>query len=460
MPTDAACRSHPTWVHLLGLRLIEDVGNGMGLRLTWGEAAPAGTTTQVHYNIYYSTSRVGVFNQTPIAVTTAQRVVINVDPGVLYYFAIRATEFDPAEFDIGELGQINTDVFQYPGDQLLQSSIDAYGTDIEVPDTSDFPNKGFIKIGSEIMQYSSKGSTFFTVTTSERGAVQTTIASHDIGDSVELWHGLEDDNTLILNETAAWHESLGTPRDVTAINQVNVDPDGYRAAVTDVITPDFSAADAENIDFPEYDFKGYHKPSLQATFSGDCVNSYVGGEFDGGRGLFFQDRNLARLDSMLQVTGEPVVLLRRKWSGKRCRCIGLRRENPRTRCAFCFGTGFSGGYDRYTNARSISERFANTQGMILVRVTPYSDDLESVGDQGLRHPSELTAWTITVPTVKDRDIIIRFDQDINGNFIEEFRYEILDVTRNKMFFGNTGKQEFRMRRHDRTDVLYQFDATI
>ena len=97
----------------------------------------------------------------------------------------------------------------------------------------------------------------------------------------------------------------------------------------------------------------------------------------------------------------------------------------------------------------------------MARIHPYSDDLEIVGDQGLRHPSELTAWTITVPTLKDRDIIIRYDRDPDtGEFIEEFRYEVLDVTRNKLFFGNTGKQEFRMRRHDKTDVIYQFDAII
>ena len=164
---------------------------------------------------------------------------------------------------------------------------------------------------------------------------------------------------------------------------------------------------------------------------------------------------------MLQVTGEPVMLLKRIWSGKRCRCFTVRREHPKTRCAFCYGTGFAGGYNRYINPRAISERWVNTPGFILARIHPYSDDLESVGDQGLRHPSELTAWTITVPTLKDRDIIIRYNRDPDtGAFIEEFRYEVLDVTRNKLFFGDTGKQEFRMRRHDKTDVIYQYDTTI
>ena len=112
---------------------------------------------------------------------------------------------------------------------------------------------------------------------------------------------------------------------------------------------------------------------------------------NGERGFFFQDRNLARLDSMLQVTGEAVVLLRRKWTGKRCKCIGLRREHARTRCDRCFGTGFDGGYNRFINTRAISERFVNTQGLILIRIHPFSDDLKIEDGQGLTQPSEPAA---------------------------------------------------------------------
>jgi len=456
----AGCRERPKWVSLIGLRVAEDVGNGMGIRLTWAEAIPADPDKQVHYNIYYSSTRFGVFGGVPEAISTGRQGIVNVPPGNLQYLAVRATEFLATEFDITELPQISTDVYVYPGTDTLQNDIDGYESTIEVLDNSLYPSKGFLKIDSEIIKYTTKGTNTFAVTDSDRGAVQTFIESHDIGATIELWHGVEDDNSLILNETAAWHEVSGTPRNIDAIGELNVDDDGYREATTDIVTADFSISEARNEDFPGYDFKGYHRPSLQSTFSGDCVGSYVGGEFDGGRGFFFQDRNLARLDAMLQVTGEQVVLLRRKWSGQRCRCIGLRREHPRTRCAFCYGTGFTGGYDRYTNTRPISERFVNTQGMIMARIHPYSDDLESVADQGLRQPSELTAWTLTVPTLKDRDIIIRFNRTDSNAFIEEFRYEVLDVTRNKLFFGNTGKQEFRMRRHDKTDVIYTFDAVI
>jgi len=209
------------------------------------------------------------------------------------------------------------------------------------------------------------------------------------------------------------------------------------------------------IHFPAFDFKGYHRPSLQATFSGQCVSSYLGGEFNGLRGFNFQDRNLARLDAMLQVTGEPVILLRRKWIGRRCKCLNLRREHQRTRCDRCFGTGFEGGYDRFDNTRSISELFVNDCGFILIRVHPHVDDLDLKMDQGLTQDTAPTAWTITYPALKDRDIIIRFAEDR----IEEFRYEITDVTRNRLFFSQSGKQEFRMRRLDKTDILYTFEIT-
>lgn len=456
-----SCREKPDWVHLVGVRRIEDVGNGMGLRLTWGEAAPSGRDNQVHYNVYFSSTRFGVFFEGSRFITTARQVVVNVPPGELHYFAVRATQFNPKEFDISQLEQVGVELYSYPEPQSLSETIDAYSEVITVESTNGFAQAGFLKINSEIIRYDSKSGTEFFVASNGRGFTATLPTSHDSGSIVEMWTGVEDGNTVILNDTAAWYEANGTPRNTDAIGQYNVDEDGYRAANTDDITPDFTLQDDDNEDFPAYDFKGYHRPSIQETFSGACVNSYVGGEFNGVRGFNFQERNLARLDKQLQVTGEPVILLRRKWSGKRCACISLRSEQPRTRCPKCFGTGFDGGYDRYFNTRPISELYRNVNGMILSRITPYTDDLEIVQDQGLRHPSELTAWTLTVPTIKDRDLIIRYYRDPEtGIFIEEFRYEVLDVTRNILVLGDSGRQQFRMRRHDKTDVIYQFPITL
>lgn len=450
-------RPTPQWIHLPGIRLIEDVGNGMGLRLSWMEAAPADHTKQVHYNIYKGDTKFELLESSPIAITTARQAIINVDPGNLHYFMVRATEFSLTEFNISELSQIGVDLFQYPQSQELLSSIDAYAATIVVADNSEFPEKGYLKIGFEIIKYSSKNNTNqFYVEDTERGAFTTLPEAHVSGETVELFWGAEEQNTIIFEETAAWHQDNGIPRNTDAIGQFNVDDDGYRETAEDIVTTDLSASDANTVDFPTYDYCGYHRPSIQSTFSGQCTGSYVGGEFNGLRGFNFQERNLSQLDMLLQVTGENVILLRRKTSGRKCRCMTLRREQPRFRCQYCFGTHFDGGYDRYINQRAISESYDNVQGFIMVRIHPFSDDLKLEQSQGLTQSAELTAWTINVPTIKDRDIIVRFNED--GT--EEFRYEVLDVTRNKLVFGQSGKQEFRMKRMDKTDVLYAFNATI
>jgi len=453
---DVACRPRPTWDHMIGLRVLEDAGNGMGLRFTWGKALSDDTDKQVHYNIYYASTRIDVFEDGPKAITTSQQVILNLfTPGDLNYCAVKATEFDPDEFNLTTLARIGTDVYRYPEGQTLQEAIeygDGYEATVKVEDNSGFPAGGFLLVGSEVMKYSTKGDDEFYIADYRRGIIGTIIDTHEVGESVTLWHGIQDGNTNIMLRTATWHYTQGTPRNVEEIGEVNVNADGYRAANTDILTTDLTASDDNTENFPSYDYTGYHRPSLQATFSGECVRSYVGGEFDGGRGFFFQDRSLARLETLLGVTGEPVILLRRKWSGKRCNCIGLHRESMRVRCPTCYGVGFSGGYDRFVNPRPISESSANTDGMIMIRVHPYTDDLELVLDQGIRQPVELTAWTLTVPTIKDRDVIQRRNED--GS--EEFRYEILSTIRNKLFFGQTGKQQFVMRRLDKTDILYQY----
>jgi len=452
-----SCRSRPTWDFYVGLRMVEDVGNGMGVRLSWGKATPADIDKLVHYNIYYSDTRFGVFGSWPQAITTERQIVLNIAPGNLHYFAVRAIEFDPSEYDITELGQIGVDVYAYPDSIELQNDIDAYGATLHVSSTAGYPSEGFLIIDTEVLRYDRKDSTAFYVDDIDRGAIVSQIDAHYAGAEIKLWRGVEEQNTVIFEETAAWTQEHGTPRNVSKVGEYDVDADGYRSKAADILTTDLTASDENNEEFPPYDFGGYHRPSLQSTFTGDCVGSYVGGEFDGGRGFFFQDRNLARLDAMLQVTGEPIVLLRRKWTGKRCRCQGIRREHPRTRCAHCFNVGFDGGYEQYVNPRPISESFENAGGMILARIPPFTDDLELMDSQSLRQPVEISdCWTISIPTVKDRDFIVRFNED--GS--EEFRYEILDVTRNKLFFGQTGKQAFRIKRHDKTDVIYQYDISI
>lgn len=450
------CRAKPTWLHGIGLEQTEDLGNGMGVSLVWRKAIPATSSNTIHYNIYYADTRFGVFSAWPSAITLQTYGSVNIPPGNQYYFAVRATEFDTSDFDLTELEQVSSGVYNYPTEQTLLYDIDAYGANVRVADTSYFPSKGYLQIDYEVMYYKTKEDGAFDVPVAYRGAYSTPQVPHYAGAKVKLFKGIEDQNTVIVAGTAAWTKDNGPPRNVDAIGEFNVDEDGYRANNEDIITTDLSASDANTIDFPNYDYCGYHRPSMQSYFKGECINSYAWGELNGSRGVGLQDQNLSRLDMMLQTTGEPVVLLRRKQTGKRCRCIDLRKEHQQAKCPYCLGTGFEGGYDRYINTRAISESYTNTQGMILIRVSPWKDDVKLVAANGIMQDVELAAWTINIPTIKDRSIIIRFNED--GT--EEFRYAVLDVTRSKLMFNLTGQQSFRLQRLDKTDIAYVFNWEI
>jgi hypothetical protein len=448
-----SCRAAVSWIHRVGLVRTEDMGNGMGVALFWQDAAPTSTSTIVHYNIYYADNRLDVLDSFPVAITTEKFAIINVPPGNEQFFTVRATEFDTDDFDITELVQIGQGLFQYPEEQTLLNDIDAYGGTIEVGDNSEYPSKGFLLIGTEVLQYTSKEAGVFYIGDDQRGKFSTQVSSHFAGEIVRLFKGVEEGNSVIQSGTAAWHNV--NPRNVDEIGEFNVADDGYRENKEDILTTDLSGAEESTSGFPAYDTCGYHRPSPQDTFSGKCVGSYVGGENNGFRGLNIQAQEQGRLEVLLQLTGTPCVLLRRKQTGRRCRCgsSDLRREHPTARCPFCYGTGFEGGYDRIFNTRPISELFVNTAGMINVRVNPYVDDLKLESSNGLIQPVEQTAWTLAVPIVKDRDVLVTFLQD----FTEEFRYEILDVTRNRIFFNQVGQQNFRMRRQDKTDIMYTYN---
>jgi len=452
--TEVVVRAKPSWMAGIGLEQTEDLGNGMGISMVWRDAIPADPDNTVHYNIYYADTRFGVFGTSwPKAITLQTYGSVNIPPGNMHYFAVRATEFDISNFDLTQLDQIASGVYAYPTEQTLLYDTDAYGANVRVLDNSTFPSKGYLQIDYEVMYYAEKdGTTGFIVPTEYRGAYQTVNTAHSAGAIVKMFRGAEDGNTILVSGVAAWTKENGPPRNVSAVGEFNVDADGYRTNAEDIITTDLSASDENTEDFPNYDYCGYHRPSMQAYFKGECINSYAWGELGGQRGVGLQDQNLARLDMMLQTTGEQVVLLRRKQTGKRCRCIDLRHEHQQNRCQYCYGTGFEGGYNRYINPRGISEYETNTQGKILIRVNPWKDDVKLVAANGLTQDVELTAWTINLPTIKDRSALIRFNED--GS--EEFRYTVLDVTRSKLMFGLTGQQTFRLQRIDKTDILYSF----
>lgn len=231
--------------------------------------------------------------------------------------------------------------------------------------------------------------------------------------------------------------------------------DGYRQVVKDLLSTDLSAADADNVDFPTYDYSGYHRTDPVQLLTGVCVGSYIGGEqgcidkygnFNIVRGMSLQDQNSQREEILLNITGRPAVLLQRQQTGIQCACYQASSEYPDDRCPLCYGTKFVFGYTQYFNPR-------RSDGRILVRPGPTEENLKMY-EAGLESEFPLELWTLTVPTIKTRDVLIMFDQD--GN--EEFRYEVMGVTRNNTIVSLNGGQKLRVQRIRKYDPAYQIRA--
>jgi hypothetical protein len=230
-------------------------------------------------------------------------------------------------------------------------------------------------------------------------------------------------------------------------------PDGYRQVTKDILTTDLSASDAFNVGFSPYDFAGYHRTDPVLLLNGTCVGSYIGGElycadgYDGVgrqlRGLSVQEQNNQRQEVLLSLDGEPCCLVRRQTTGIVCDCYLASSEYPDDRCPRCYGQKFVLGYEQYFNPR-------RSDGRIMVRFGPANDDLKPY-EPGWESELIADCWTLTVPTVKDRDFLVRFDQDDN----EEYRYEILSVDRNRTLFRLEGVQKFRAQRVRKFDPIYQ-----
>lgn len=442
-----------------GLNLASSLGDGYSMMLLWNQAYPDSISLKVSYNIYFSTEREDVFEEGPKYVSISSTILTNIftdfTPGDNFYFAVRATEFDPSNINLNNLPDTNPSIAGikiYPQGILLQNLTDT-SMEIFVSDIDLFPHYGVVQVGYELIKYTNIDLVNSSLIVSDRGFYQTSITQHNIDGyagldgyepkSVLFWKGFEDDNTVVFQAESKFSYP----------HQIHNDIDGYREKFKDLLTTDLSAADAENANFRRYDYSGWHRTDPAQVLAGNCINSYIGGEYycadgyDGVgrqiRGVSINEQNNQRQEVLLSVTGEPCVLLRRLWKGKVCRCMDSSRETPENRCIFCFGTGFQNGYDRFYNVR-------RSDGNIMVRFDPTNEDLDAQ-EGGLESKFLPNCWTLTYPTIKDRDVLIRFNQDKN----EEFRYEVLNVTRQKFFLNEEARQTFSLQRIRKFDPIYQ-----
>ena len=438
---------------LSGVQKSLPLADGYQIYINFNYAVASIPSHVIGYNIYFSTNMDDVFIEGPKYFTQELELTISqFNPGQIYWFGVRAMEYDPLLQDFTGFAPsphaVNAGIYH---ETALSEDINSSQLDIPLIDVDGFPHRGIVQIGVELVGYSNidYANNIIYAYSNGRGFYGTSPRSHSAIDGydgywfqnpvVRYFPGFEEKNTVV-SEAEARIEYPEFPF---------VASDGYKQTIKNILTTDLDASDASNEGFPAYDYSGYHQTNIIDYFSGHCIGSFVGGEYgcaDGYkmRGLNIQDVNNQRLDMLLDVTSDPVVLLKRLWTGIRCNCFRMNQEAPEGRCGVCYGVGFVGGYDQFYNPRDPS-------GRIKVRFEPTADTVltKQIGIQQSFVPN---AWTLVYPAIHSRDVLIRFNQD--GT--EEYRYEVVNVTRNKMLFSLYGAQKMQVYRLDKTDIVYQF----
>ncbi len=203
----------------------------------------------------------------------------------------------------------------------------------------------------------------------------------------------------------------------------------------------------ECADVGTFEFSGYHRESIQSYLEGFGGSSYSR-QVDKNTGqlrscgLNFFERLSQRHELLIQSTGEPVILLRRKWTGELCPCHDKLRGRADPRCRVCFGVGFVGGFVRFVNPKE-------SDGRIFVRLFPNVENVD-LQEHGLWQDNPVQGWALPSPILRDRDVLIRFDPDTGE---ESWRYEIIDVTRNQGLFNMQTAQQFNMNRIEKTNPV-------
>jgi hypothetical protein len=441
-----------------GTDAVASLGDGYTINVKWFQAYPDKPTDKILYHIYFSTVKENVFTEGVKYVSfdgSLQANIIDLVPGQEYFFAVRPVSYDPNVFNPEiELPTAYDNLKFYPHSLLRQDMTD---TQLFVPliDVEGFPNVGVVIVGAELIQYLAVdhfNNNLILTSPTQRGINDTHVRSHAINGFDGYYYQNPSVRLFALGEDSRWDRIFVCQSRFEYPNFAMTVLDGYHQVAKDLLSTDLSAADAANVTFPMYDYSGYHRTDPVQLLNGTCVGSYIGGEqgcIDGYgnvqilRGLSLQDQNTQRQDVLLSVTGRPAVLIKRVQTGITCSCYLASSEYPDDRCPLCYGTKFVFGYEQYFNPR-------RSDGRIMVRPGP-TDENTKMYEAGLESEFPLGLWTLAVPTIKTRDVIVLFDQDDN----EEFRYEVTTVTRNNTVIGQEGGQLFKVMRIRKFDPAYQ-----
>ena len=475
---------------LHGVRTVLCGGDGYTVALEWHKEYLKPSNWDLVYNLYWSTNQATIHSEGPKFTmrpnTNDSYLSIDLlggfDVGKVYYFLVKGSGHEPGTLLFDQLPDgSQSGLKMYPETMLIR---DISSTDMVIPvdDVSEFPAMGIILIGSELIKYSNIDTVNNYFIISERGAygypsrIHTTdgydgyrtyivddFGNYLVNDGYELvdiwpgisskdpfihlWKGWEDENSAVGMTTIRFDDQYA---------RIVKDGYGFRER-SDIVsgTGNLDVVDAANVGFLAYDLSGWRRTFIPDYIAGKCIGTYFGGEYgcadgiecDGAvRGLSVQDIINMREEYLLQIDGEPVVLFRRMWTGKQSQHTSYTRENTTYRGLDTYGTSLVTGYEQYFNPRQ-------SDGKILVRFGPTKEDFKR-DDAGIENSYIPNCWTLVIPTIKDGDFIIRFNQD--GT--EEWRYEVIDVERNRTLLQESGAQKFTAVRVRKTDPICQVRA--
>lgn len=443
----------------VGLDHVQALGDGQTINMRWHRAYPSVKSNKIAYHLYYSIIKENVFTEGVKYISTdgsLEANIIDLTPGQTYFFSVRPVEYDPTIFSIPTYLINAYDNLKIYPTSLLRADISEDDIIIPLLDITGFPPKGIVKIGSELIEYTSINyldNNLLVQPGGQRGAYSTDARIHSTSGYDGYYMQDATVTLFIVHESKKFDRIFMCQSRFEYPNYQFTLIDGYHQVTKDILSTDLSASDEFNKDFPMYDYAGYHRTDPVLMTTGVCVGSYQGGEYgciDGYgninvvRGLSVQDRNNQRQEMALSLTGRPAVLIQWMNTGITCACYLPSSEYSDDRCPLCYGKKFVMGYQQFFNYPKRSD------GRILVRVSP-ADDTLKMYEAGLESEVNLDLWTLTVPTIKSKDIIVLFDQDDN----EEFRYEVISVTRNNTLVGLQGGQKIRAQRIRKTDPAYQ-----
>lgn len=152
-----------------------------------------------------------------------------------------------------------------------------------------------------------------------------------------------------------------------------------------------------------------------------------------GEWILWEIRNREKL--ILEIGGEKVKLLKRKWDGanKCVVCWDDVRKQGENDCEACYGTGVTGGYYEPIE-------------IWVSLVNPAIGKIE-LFDHGMRTTIQPRSWTIYEPVLQNKDILISKQH--------EKRYWVNDVT-TSLFRGLPLRQSMDLELIESTNVIYKF----